>query len=114
MFTKKDLTEEEQIQQDLSRLRALGKHFDGYDGDDENLRKHANAFHDMLNRMETGRLHILSRTQRSYVKDCWERFCGEVEYENLVSSGLVPRGREVPTPAVLQNLPKKPPPRRIE
>lgn len=30
-------------------------------------------------------------------------------YENLVSSGRVPRGREVPTPAVLQHLPKKPP-----
>jgi len=31
------------------------------------------------------------------------------QYENLVSRGLVPRGREVPTPAVLQKLPMKPP-----
>jgi len=33
----------------------------------------------------------------------------EPEYLNLVSRGLVPRGREVETPEVLRNLPKLPP-----
>ena len=36
----------------------------------------------------------------------------EPEYENLVSSGRVPRGREVETPAVLRVLPLRPPGRR--
>jgi hypothetical protein len=114
MFTKKELSEDEQIQQDLNRLRALGNHFAGYDGDDENLRNHANAFHDMLNRMENGRLYMLNVKQRSYVNDCFDRFCGDTHYENLVSSGQVPRGKEVPPPEVLrpENLPKLPPHRR--
>jgi hypothetical protein len=30
-------------------------------------------------------------------------------YQNLMSSGKAPRGREVPTPAVLLNKPLKPP-----
>ena len=54
----------------------------------------------------------LSAKQREWVTSVHERLIPA--YANLVSRGLVPRGREVPTPAVLQNLPKKPPPRKKE
>lgn len=50
----------------------------------------------------------LSPKQRAWVTAVHERIVPE--YQNLVSRGLVPRGREVPTPPVLQNLPKRPPP----
>lgn len=65
-------------------------------------------FEDMLDKIgSTGKL---SEKQRTWAKSIVD----EPEYENLVSSGKVPRGREVPTPPVLQNLPKRPPPRKVE
>ena len=67
---------------------------------------------DMLERMEGGRLLKLSLKQEGYVKDVYERVIGAPQYENLISSGKAPRGRDVPTPAVLLNLPLKPPGRR--
>lgn len=50
----------------------------------------------------------LTGKQREWAQDTHRRIVPV--YENLVSRGLVPRGREVPTPPVLQNLPKCPPP----
>lgn len=47
----------------------------------------------------------LSRKQRRWVEEAVLRV-------TPVLAADVPRGREVKTPAVLQNLPKKPPPRR--
>jgi hypothetical protein len=106
-------SEYDQVQKDMKKLRELVAEFDKLDvTGDENMEKHAKAFRDMLYRMETGRLQVLSPTQRSYMKDMHERLVGEPEYELLVSRGLVSRGKEVPTPAVLQNLPKKPPGRK--
>lgn len=68
-------------------------------------------FASMLERFETGRAP--SEGQRAYVGDVYEGVADEPTYQNLWSSGKVPRGlREVPTPAVLQNLPLKPPGRR--
>ncbi len=52
----------------------------------------------------------LSAKQREWVTSVHERLIPD--YANLVSRGLVPRGKEVPTPPVLQNLPKRPPQRR--
>lgn len=49
----------------------------------------------------------LTGPRRTWAKKVHERVVPQ--YENLVSRGLVPRGREVPTPAVLQRLPLKPP-----
>jgi hypothetical protein len=72
-------------------------------------------FEDMLAQM-TASEHLyenqysLSRKQRQFVQDELDKF--EPRYENLVSNGLVPRGREVEMPAVLQNLPKRPPTRK--
>ena len=50
----------------------------------------------------------LSPKQRAWVQRVHERLVPQ--YENLVSSGRVPRGKEVPTPEVLKVLPLRPPP----
>ena len=52
----------------------------------------------------------LTGPRQSWVKKVHDRIVPQ--YENLMSRGLVPRGREVPTPKVLQNLPTRPPTRR--
>jgi FMN phosphatase YigB (HAD superfamily) len=73
------------------------------------------AFRDMLAALEgsgEGTFATLSNAQRAWAYEVAERVGCSPDYVNLVSSGRVPRGREVPTPAVLQNLPKKPPGRR--
>lgn len=60
----------------------------------------------MLDSLDTWQ--ILSQSQRKVVQDIHARF--HPVYENLVSEGKVPRGKEVLTPPVLfQNLPLKPP-----
>lgn len=60
---------------------------------------------------ESGRrFRELTERQRAWAAAVRERVAPQ--YENLVSSGRAPRGREVPTPTVLQNLPKRPPTRR--
>jgi hypothetical protein len=56
------------------------------------------------------KFQTLTDKQRQWVTQVHERIVPQ--YANLVSRGLVPRGREVPTPPVLQNLPKDPPYRR--
>ena len=53
-----------------------------------------------------------SEKQSTWIKNIHEKIVGAPQYENLVSSGKVPLGRPVETPAVLKNLPKKPPGRR--
>lgn len=50
----------------------------------------------------------LTEKQRSWVKSVHDRVTGGTA-ENLVSRGLVPRGREVEPAPVLKNLPKSPP-----
>lgn len=63
--------------------------------------------------LQLKRFPELTSKQRAWA----EREAGEGSdetYENLWSSGKVPRGREVPLPEVLKVLPKKPPPRRRE
>lgn len=54
----------------------------------------------------------LTDRQRKWVRVALERF--EPQYENLVSAGAVPHGREVPTIEALrpENLPKRPPGRK--
>jgi hypothetical protein len=74
----------------------------------------AEAFSDMREALlaygaNDGR-YRLTENQRVWLQRVRERVVPQ--YENLVSNGLVPRGREVPTPAVLLNLPKKPPRKR--
>ena len=50
----------------------------------------------------------LTEKQRAWAVSVRERIVPQ--YANLWSRGLVPKGREVSTPPVLQSLPKRPPP----
>lgn len=67
------------------------------------------AFAEMLEALESGERYTLSTRQRE-----WAERVADIPgaYQNLISSGKAPRGREVPTPTVLQNRPLKPPGRR--
>lgn len=70
----------------------------------------AEAFADMLARLENGRMRHFSQAQSAWIRGIHEKLFDEPEYSNEWSAGKVPRGlKEVPTPEVLQNLPKRPP-----
>lgn len=79
---------------------------------DELPDKAREAFADMLSQLRERKIKGLTDKQRRWAKE----MIGEPEYENLVTAGKVPRGREVPTPPMLrrENLPMKPPGRRHE
>lgn len=64
------------------------------------------AFEDMLEKLEVGVRAVLTKKQRDWVTTMLDE---PGEYENLISSGKAPRGKEVPTPAVLRNRPLRPP-----
>lgn len=70
------------------------------------------AFTEMLAMLDAGR-RTLSERQRSWVREVGKRAGADVD--NVMERwkrGEIPRGREVETPAVLRNLPMKPPGRR--
>jgi hypothetical protein len=75
--------------------------------EDEERRFNARAFREMLERD-----FPLSDKQRTWVRNVYEKLFDVPQYENLISSGKAPRGREVPLPEVLKHLPKKPPGRQ--
>lgn len=64
---------------------------------------------EMLTSMRNGldSFHVLSTKQRKVVQDIHDHLYPK--YKNLVSDGLVPRGREVPEPEALRHKPLKPP-----
>jgi hypothetical protein len=64
-------------------------------------------FEKWFSEIDTGRRASLSERERLWVNDVIDR--EEPRYANLVSRGLVPRGKEVDTPDVLKVLPLKPP-----
>jgi hypothetical protein len=99
--------EKGQIQSDMKKLRELVDKL-GAEAD-ENLSRHRKAFKDMLFRMETGRLMKLTEAQRGYVRRVHEQLVGEPVYENLMSRGLVAKGKHVEKPDVLKKLPLRPP-----
>ena len=67
-------------------------------------------FENMLDDLDAEKWPALTERQRAWVKGVHEKICGGTpEYLNLVSSGRVPRGREVPEPEVLKRRPLKPP-----
>ena len=77
------------------------------------LKEHErNLFAVWLIELENGERNRLSQRQRVWTNDVLDR--SEERTANLVSRGLVKRGREVPLPEVLkrENLPMKPPGRR--
>jgi hypothetical protein len=87
-------------------LGALAELLDRYA--DELTDAETEAFAGMRFNLTAGPRQQLTDKQRAWVLGVRERVVPQ--YANLVSQGLVPRGREVPTPPVLQNLPKRPPP----
>lgn len=99
---------------DLEMLDAILLADDKFDGEgDQPLRDvERRAFTDMAAWLKFNPRRELSEKQRSWIGKTYERVIGTPYYENLVSTGKAPRGREVETPVVLQNLPKKPPGRK--
>lgn len=75
----------------------------------ENQRK---AFEGMRDYLSKGGKRKLSPKQRKWASKILNQF--EPIYGNYVSSGIVPRGREVETPTILrrENLPMAPPGRK--
>jgi len=67
------------------------------------------AVQDMLDRLNDHEQIVLSGKQRTWMQSELEK--RQPTYENLVSSGRAPRGREVPTLDILDpaKLPKRPP-----
>jgi len=91
---------------DLKMLKEILEHSDDLNGNE--VEAFADMQFDLTAYENKDRFHELTEKQREWVKRVHERVVPA--YSNLVSGGLAPRGREVPTPPALQNLPKKPPP----
>jgi len=105
-------------------LKMLGEVITHYEGEVESGRTETDApladyvdnmllaFRDMRDRLNE-RFHQLTDKQREWVRREKDKIAPEYEGD-LVSSGKVPRGREVATLPVLDpaKLPKRPPSRR--
>lgn len=85
---------------DLELLRVLVTEPRDADVTDDEF----SAFVDMILHVRAGSL--LTRKQRAWAEEVARRI-------TPVRAAEAPKGREVPTPAVLQNLPLKPPGRRV-
>lgn len=101
--------------EDLDLLRALGSVVDGGQGegpDDGGLTaEEVVAFEDMRQFLGRRPEATLSKAQREWA----ERRAGDLGLswgDPARRNANVPRGREVETPAVLRDLPKRPPGRR--
>jgi hypothetical protein len=68
-----------------------------------------NAFTDMFDALEAGQGELTDK-QRSRVREAAERVGATIEYENLISTGQVPRGREVEM--LVKDKPLRPPTRK--
>lgn len=92
----------------LRRALAHMKEDEELKGDDEAPER----FAELIGEFDEGYRKALSPRQRAWANAVLDRY--EPRVENLVSRGLVPRGRPVETPAALrpENLPKRPPARR--
>jgi hypothetical protein len=77
---------------------------------DEELSEYErDAFADMLSMLHHGRRLELSPKQREWLKQVAERVGAQFDYQNLVSEGKAPRGREVAS--MVTDHPLKPPKR---
>jgi hypothetical protein len=90
---------------DLELLRKLCVEHEEDLSEDE-----LSAFKDMWEGLDpdSNHDHQLTEKQRAWAKKTLDRY--QPEYENLVSEGKVPRGKEVES--MVGSLPKKPPQRR--
>jgi len=69
-----------------------------------------NAFGDMLDALEGGQGELTDK-QRSWAREVGERVGAVIEYENLMSTGRAPRGREVEL--MVKDKPLRPPQRKL-
>lgn len=96
---------QEKERTDFEMLRALVEH-DGLTD------KEREAFESMKARSRDGRLPLTS-AQREWVKGAYKKYELDAgEAQNLVSSGQVPRGKEVTFPFETMPRPLKPPGRK--
>jgi hypothetical protein len=86
---------------DLAMLRALCDQHPG-----ELSEAEWDAFEDMRSYLTENRFRVLSEKQHEWVAAVHQRIVPQ--YDNLVSSGLAPRGKEVAS--MVGALPKRPPP----
>jgi hypothetical protein len=77
--------------------------------DDELRPDESTAFSDMLDSLNDSQA-VLTKKQREWIMNVAERMGLSVV---RLHADEVPRGKEVPMPEVLQNLPKSPPRRRM-
>jgi hypothetical protein len=71
------------------------------------------AFQDMLNQLNQEIIPRLTENQRKWVGKAFrKRNLDDLETENLVSTGQIPRGKEVHLPYEDMPRPLKPPPRK--
>jgi hypothetical protein len=104
---KEDRVDDQRMLREVADATAL---FDEDDARfDERTRR---AFSDFGRRLKLNPHASLTDAQRRWLRATHERLTGTPNYENAWSAGKVPTGRPVETPAVLRNLPLKPPPRR--
>ena len=73
------------------------------------------AMSDILDKLESGEFEHLTERQRAFVSTIYKKYADHPEYKNLWSEGEVGSGRVVVVPECLrpENLPKKPPGRKI-
>lgn len=93
----------------LRELLAAPASEEGSARDDGLETEEREAFEDMLAQLEAGR-RVLSDLQFQWASSRHQQLlCGDPAKRNA----SVPRGKEVERPAVLRNLPKAPPGRRV-
>jgi hypothetical protein len=91
---------------DISDRKLLQKTLEAMSATDSSRE----TFEGWLDEIESGQRKAISPKQRAWVNNVLDEY--EPRAANLVSRGLVPRGREVETPEVLKVLPLKPPGRK--
>jgi hypothetical protein len=103
------VTGNERRTEDARMLRVIIDAAESFDEERaESFESTCAAFVEMLARLDRGGRDLTDR-QRAWVCGVYEQTTGVPVYENSWSAGKVPKGRDVPTPAVLQQLPKRPP-----
>jgi hypothetical protein len=102
----------------LRELVAEGERLEESDSDDAHYPPDTRlAFQDMLTKLEDGYYNELSGKQESFVKGVYVKVFPSENGEPivLVSSGEIPKGKDVETPECLrrENLPLRPPGRKV-
>jgi hypothetical protein len=94
-------------EKDMETLNTLLSNYLGDISDSER-----ESFEDMYEKLLSTLMEHLTERQRAWVKSVYDRCVPD--YQNLISTGQAPRGKEVPTIELLkrENLPLKPPSKR--